>query len=284
MKLQKEDYLDPACVLCGKPGEPETGTPVPMGRVMDRLREYEAQSDYAAMERHLLYWLAEAEANGDRRAQLTLHNELMGHYRKEGKGEQAIHHAEAAVHLIDLLDLRETVTAGTTWINAGTVLEAFGNPEAALPYFDRARENYEKNLPDNDGRLGGLYNNMALALTALGHFGEAEAYFRTALRVMEKQEYGELEQAITWLNLADTAEAERGAEAAEPLTEEYLERAERLLNADHLPRNGYYAFVCEKCAPVFGHYGWFAAEAELRERARQIDASMPKNRENENPS
>jgi hypothetical protein len=53
--------------------------------------------------------------------------------------------------------------------------------------------------------------------------------------------------------------------------EEYLDRAEVLLNTESLPRNGYYAFVCEKCAPVFGHYGYFATEAELKRRAEEIN-------------
>ena len=113
---------------------------------------------------------------------------------------------------------------------------------------------------------------MALALTALGRYGEAEDMFGRALDVMKTQEHGELEQAITWLNLADTAEAALGAEASESRTEECLERAEELLNTESLPRNGYYAFVCEKCAPVFGHYGWFMTEAELRKRAEDISS------------
>ena len=95
--------------------------------------------------------------------------------------------------------------------------------------------------------------------------------FRKAIAVMEKQEHGEPEQAITWLNMADAAEAALGAEQAEDTVEEYLEKAEALLNTPDLPRNGSYAFVCEKCAPVFGHYGWFAAEAELKRRAEEIN-------------
>ena len=59
-------------------------------------------------------------------------------------------------------------------------------------------------------------------------------------------------------------------EAAEEKTEDYLDRAEELLDTESLPRNGYYAFVCEKCAPVFGHYGYFATEAELKRRAKEI--------------
>ena len=57
MKLEKEDYIDPSCVLCGKPGEEETIRPVPVGRIQDRLREYEDRNDWAAVERHLKYWL-----------------------------------------------------------------------------------------------------------------------------------------------------------------------------------------------------------------------------------
>ena len=270
MKLEKEDYMDPACALCGKPGEPETVQPVPIGRILDKLREDEDRNDWESAERHLKYWLAEAEANGDERGQLTLNNELMGYYRKQGKQEEAFAHADRAVSLVEKLGMEETVTAGTTWVNAGTVREAFGDPVGGLAFFEKARENYEQNLTEEDGRLGGLYNNMALALTVCGRYEEADGMFRKALSVMAKQENGELEQAITWLNMADAAEAALGPEEAEAVTEEYLERAEALLDTDTLPRNGYYAFVCEKCAPVFGHYGWFAAEAELKRRAEEI--------------
>ena len=271
MNLEKEDYTDPRCVLCGKPGEEESVQPVPVGRIMDKLREYEDRSDWPAVERHLKYWLAEAEENRDERGQLMLHNELMGFYRKQGNQGQAFSHAEKAEALVEKLGMADTVTAGTTWVNAGTVREAFGDPVGGLAFFERARANYEKNLPENDGRLGGLYNNMALSLAVCGRYEEAMDMFRRAIGVMEKQEHGELEQAITWLNMADAAEAALGPEEAAAETEEYLDMAETLLNTESLPRNGYYAFVCEKCAPVFGHYGYFATEAELRKRAEEIN-------------
>ena len=270
MKLEKEDYIDPSCVLCGKPGETETAQPVPVGRIMDKLREYEDRNDWPGVERHLKYWLAEAEANRDERGQLMLHNELMGYYRKQGKKDEAFAQAEKAVSLVEKLGMEDTVTAGTTWVNAGTVREAFGDAVGGLAFFEQARANYEKNLPEGDGRLGGLYNNMALSLAVCGRYEEAMEMFRRAIDVMKKQDNGELEQAITWLNMADAAEAALGPEAAEDIVEEYLETAESLLNTESLPRNGYYAFVCEKCAPVFGHYGWFAAEAELKRRAEEI--------------
>ena len=59
MKLEKEDYIDPACPLCGKPGETESARPVPVDRIQGKLREYEDASDWEGAERHLKYWLAE---------------------------------------------------------------------------------------------------------------------------------------------------------------------------------------------------------------------------------
>ena len=270
MKLEKEDYIEPNCALCGKPGETESARPVPQDRIMAKMREYEDASDWNGAERHLKYWLAEAEMNRDDRGALMLHNELMGFYRKQGKRDEALAHAERAAELVEKLGMEDTVTAGTTWVNAGTVHEAFRDPVGGIAFFEKARENYEKNLPETDERLGGLYNNMALALTSCGRYQEAQAMFRSALRVMERQEHGEPEQAITLLNMADALEAELGPEEAAEYTEEFLDRAAALLDTENLPRNGYYAFVCEKCAPVFGHYGYFAEEAELAKRAKEI--------------
>ena len=261
--LRKEDYVEPECPLSGWPGEEQPIRRVPVDRIQEKLREYEDRSDWAGVERHLKYWLGEALESRDRRGQLMLNNELMGYYRKQGKGPEALAHAEKALALVESLGMEETVTAGTTFVNAGTVREAFGDPAGGLACFQRARENYERSLPPGDARLGGLYNNMALALTALERYREAEEMFRKALAVMGQQEYGELEQAITWLNMADLAEAEQGLEGAEGKIEEYLTRAEALLRTESLPRNGYYRFVCEKCAPAFGRFGWFMTEREL---------------------
>ena len=51
-----------------------------------------------------------------------------------------------------------------------------------------------------------------------------------------------------------------------------LEQASELLGRPELPRDGYYAFVCEKCAPTFDYYGWFAEAAALKEEAERLYA------------
>ena len=87
---------------------------------------------------------------------------------------------------------------------------------------------------------------------------------------MAQAEHGALEQAITYLNMADAAEAEKGLLDASETIDTCLETAQALLDTPTLARDGYYAFVCEKCAPTFEYYGWFAAANDLNERAKAI--------------
>ena len=246
---------------------------VPQQRIIEKMNEYMARRDYAGAERHLLYWLEEARAGGDLRGQLMLRNELVGHYRKTGERDRAMASAEAALALLDELDFRGTISEGTTCVNAATAMSAFGENERALALFRRARAAYEGSEQTGPELLGGLYNNMALACAALGNYGEAEALYGKAMAQMEKVPHGALEQAITCLNLANLAEARDGMEAAEARIYELLDRAAELLDGPELPRDGYYAFVCEKCAPTFEYYGYFADANRLREEAERIYAA-----------
>ena len=111
---------------------------------------------------------------------------------------------------------------------------------------------------------------MGLAYMALKRFGEAYEAFLKALEIMGKVEHGALEQAITYLNLANAVELEHGLEKGEQKIEQYLDRAAALLDDPTLPRDGYYAFVCEKCAPTFDYYGYFLVAGDLNERAKTI--------------
>ena len=268
--LKPEDYLEPSCIFC----KPEDGEakPIDLRRCLTRLDEYLDRNDYDAARRHLDYWKAEALANNDLRGLLSVENERMGLFRKLGDETAAREAVDSALALLPRTGLEDSVTAGTTLLNAATVYKRFGRAEAALPLYERARTLYEKALPADDGRRGGLYNNMALALTDLGRYAEARELYEKALSIMETQEHGALELAVTELNLADLAGTERGLLEAETEIETRLDRAWALLNSPELPRNGYYAFVCEKCASTFGYYGRFADAEELKERAEKIYA------------
>ncbi len=271
--IEKEDYQEPRCLLdMGQRfGAAERGPALDLVRVTEKLDAYCARRDFAAAERHLDYWLASARQAGDRRAEFALQNERMGFFRKQGRREKALESAQAALALLQAVGER-SAAAGTCYVNVGTVYENFDLPELACGWFEKAREIYEAELRPGDARLGGLYNNMALALAATGRFDAAEGLFARALEVMEGTRFGPWEQAVTWLNLADTLTARMGCEQAEERVQSCLENAARLLDAAEPERDGYYAFVCEKCAPGFDHYGWFAYAWELRERSEEIYA------------
>ena len=253
-----------ACESCGG------GTNrVDTGRIMNKLDEYFNRNDYVAAERHLLYWLSESLAARDARAELPIRNELMGLYRKLGRREDAIAAAEAALATVEQMPRCDAVGAATTYLNSATVYKAFSMADRALPLFERAKAIYEKELNGNDTRLAGLYNNMALALVDLKRFDEADHLYRNAILILEKSESGAPEIAITYLNMASAVEAKLGLEDAAEVIGEYLRMAEELLEGEE-KRDGYYAFVCEKCASVFDYYGYFYYAKQLKERAKGI--------------
>lgn len=255
---------------------------VPQQRIAEKLDDYMGRRDYAGAERHLLYWLEEARSLGDKRGELMVRNELVGHFRKTGNREQAFLHADAALRLVDELDFGNTLSAGTTYTNVGTAFNAFGENERSLQLFRKAASLYEGSAHTRPSLLGGLYNNMALVCVSLGRFSEADELYDRALKVMARVEHGELEQAITYLNQADLTVAktlaEKGGdetsafadESCEQAVEACLDKALSLLDTQSVPRDGYYAFVCEKCAPTFAHYGYFLADEDLRNRAKAI--------------
>lgn len=268
--------------------------PVPQRRIIDKMDEYMSRRDYNGAERHLLYWLEEAKLGGDRQGQLMLRNELVGHYRKTGQKEPAMESAAKALDLLRELDMENTITAGTTYVNIATACGAFGDHERAIRLFEKARAAYESSSQTETQLLGGLYNNMALTCTELGRCEEALALYEKAADLMGRVPDGELEQAITYLNMANTVEVQLGLEAGEREINALVERAEELLKAkgeellgkgeaaltdgtdlramkqEERARLGYYAFVCEKCAPTFAYYGYFMTAESLTERSEEL--------------
>ena len=244
--------------------------PVPQQRIRDRMDEYMSRRDYAGAERHLRYWLEEARLGRDLRGELMVLNELIGHYRKTGERDKAAPCIDAALRLLDALDYGGSITEGTTCVNIATALNAFGENERALALFGRARAAYEDCPATEPGLLGGLYNNMALTCASMRHWDEAMALYDQALAQMGKAACGELEQAITCLNMANLIEDRDGMEAGERQINDLLERAAALLDTEGLPRDGYYAFVCEKCAPTFEYYGWFLDAERLKRESKRI--------------
>lgn len=276
--LKPEDYMEPACLLCGTPfGVVPEVKPVPQQRIIQKMDDFMSRKDYEGAERHLLYWLEEAKLGSDLRGQLSIRNELIGFYRKRNRKEAAYENIDAALSLLEDLGFEGTISSGTTYTNAATAYYAFGEYETSLSFFEKAQEIYEANERTDPALLGGLCNNMALTCAHLNRFEDASLLYEKALVLMENVPGGILEQAITYLNLANLQEAQKGMEEAEPeifrlldKAEEKLEEAARNLGTDEALNEGYYAFVLESCAPTFSYYGYFTTAETLNRRAREI--------------
>lgn len=239
-------------------------------RILEKLDNYLKINDFSSAKSHLLYWLSESATQNNNKITLLIFNELMGLTRKLGNGDEAESYAYQALEKVKEMDIQNNIGAATTYLNSATVFKAFGKADKSLPLFEKAEAIYEKNLLPYDDRFGGLYNNMALALVDLKEFDKANLYYNKALNVMSHIEGKEPEQAITILNMASAAEAEFGLENAETKIAEYIEKAITLLDYGKDRTDGNYAFVCEKCATVFGYYGYFYYENQLTERYRRI--------------
>ncbi len=271
--IDKFDYAEPACPLCdGKDFyNPQVGAPkgrIPVGRVLDKLDGLFARNDYAEAGRLLAYWRDEAVALGDKQGELSMENELVGYFRKEGKRDEGLLSVARALTLVEELEQGDMAGGATVLINCATACKAFGLPGEAMPLYTRAEETYKATLSPDDSRFGALYNNMALALCDLGRMDEAEASFFTALAVMESVSGGEAESAITCINLAHLYERRGDRD----MIAGCMQKARELLASENLAHDGAYAFVLEKCAPSFGHFGDEATCVAMQREAEEIYA------------
>lgn len=291
--MDRRDYEDPICpfdtsMWSAKP----TVSRIPVDRVIEKEDEYLSKNDFPAAERHLLYWRQEALAFRDERGLMAVENELMGIYRKTGKEKEALQHVQNALELTASPEIgADSTAAATAYLNAATVYKVFGRPEEAVKLYEKALPIYERDVRPGDGRLGGLYNNLALALTDLGRCDEALAFYEKALSWMENVERGALEQGMTYLNLCDCL-MKRDARIVNGRNEEcdpddpeasllvppetdekiesYLDLAWDKLNDPSLPANGYYAYVISQSAPSFRYYGRENMAVALERMANEI--------------
>lgn len=233
--------------------------------ILKNLDSFLHKNDYESAEKYLLNQLE----NADLSAKILIYNELMGLYRKINREENALLSAQNAIEIIYDNKLETQVGSATTFLNAATVFKAFERLDKSLEFFEKAKKIYEEKLDKNNPLLAGLYNNMGLTLVELKRFDEANALYKKAISILTNQEEKKLDIAITYLNMASALEAELGLLVADEQISNCLEKAKEILEGEE-KRDGYYAFVAEKCSSVFGYYGYFLYENELKERSKRI--------------
>ena len=168
MILEKEDWKEGACPAesQGKKSGSHGHEPLQNTSIHGIIEEFDrllARDDKDAAAAYLETWLSRFEDTGDWAGQITILNEMMGFYRNTGEKEKGLSAVKKGLSLAGEHRLSETVSGGTTYLNAATTLKAFGRAAEAMPYYEQAFRAYGKNLDAGDYRFGGLFNNMALA-------------------------------------------------------------------------------------------------------------------------
>ncbi len=265
--LNPEDYKEPACPFCAdfyNPGsEKQTGS-IPVPVIIEKLDFFFGKEDYTNAKKLLEYWIDEARLLYDRKGELSMLSEMMGLARRMNDKNTGLESVKRGFALIEAENLQQSVSAATIWINGATTMKAFGKAKESLRYYEKALAVYKKSLNPEDERFGGLYNNYALACADTGLTEKAMSLYKKALDIMSTKKYGAAEMAITYLNMADLLDSD------DEETEMFLQKAYEMLNDPSLPQDGYYAFICRKCAPVFDYYGHFAIKNELNKKADDI--------------
>ncbi len=267
------DYKEPECLLCGGKAfyNPEIDAPegyIPVGRIIDKVDTFFSKNNIESAGKLLEYWRDEAVALRDRQGELSMLSELVGYYRRTLNAEKARAVIDRAIELIAELDEIETVSGATILLNCATTLKAFGRTEQALPLYETAELVYDRLLSRDDVRFAGLYNNYALLLTDIGRYEDAEIKYLSAIEINSRKQGGECDSAVTYINMAYLYEAWNKNEEIAVC----LDAADMLLSREALPHNGYYAFVCEKCAPAFAHFGRMDASEKYIKTAGEIYA------------
>lgn len=265
---RKEEYQEAECCFQSRypKGNESSQKEHPVKERIRRLDELLGRNQKEEAGVFLRDWLKEAREQGDWSSELTVLNEMMGLYRNTGEKERGLCAVEEGLALVRSHSMQNTVTGATTWINGATTLKAFGRTEEAVPYYEEAFRVYGEYLDPADYRFAGLFNNMALALSDLEDYRQAEAYFRKAMDIMGRLPEGEKELAVSWMNLA-CLYAQWGREEK---AREALDRAMECLDSPNLIWDSYYAFTCEKCAGTFGQFGQSGRKKDLEERAAVI--------------
>ena len=237
-------------------------------RFIAKLDGYFMTDDLNSADKLISAWEADAEAEGDKRALLTVLNEGLGFYRRTGDYEKAMDCIDKVTALIDELGVQRKVSGATVYVNLATTMKAFGKAAEGLKYYDMAESVYLDGNMSDTYEYSALLNNRASALSELKRFDEAELNLIIALEILKKDDKHDGEIAVALINLAHLVydRNEKDTDRVESLLDEAWER----LTSEHIEHDSNYAFIISKCAPSFKYFNRNDEAEALDEVAKVI--------------
>ena len=244
------------CSSCSK----EDYSRIPIPRIIDKVNRLFANNELEAVGAVLEFWEKEARTVSDKYSLLTLLNEEIGYYRRTGEKENGMNAIADAFSIINELGMESDPSSATIYLNAATTMKAFGDATGAMPYYQKAKDIYDVSIDPNDYKMAALYNNMSSSYKDLGDLENCEKCCYKAIEILKNNEgcFGEI--AVTLVNLAHLYYDQ------DPLDDriyEKMDEAWECLMSDENELDGNFAFLCSKCYPSFGFFGYFEREADL---------------------
>lgn len=234
-----------------------------MNEFFQRLDQLFAQKEMAQAEKYMKESLAAAEAEGDFGAVISICSELGGYCRVTSQYQDGIALYEKALSCIQRLGLDGAEHHGTTLMNYATTYTMTGDTEKALSLYGQAAEIFRKAGFETDYRLATLHNNMSLLCQDLGQYDQAVDNLNQAMSILQQLTESEIEQAITYSNLAQVYMLlDRLGEAKEA-----VEKAIALFTASSGDRDVHYAAAVNVLGEIYYKEGNIPEAAELFEKA-----------------
>lgn len=193
--------------------------------------------------------LMQAKDERDWKSELTLLNEIMGYYRSISRLDTAWVHAKAAVKIIKIQGLDETLAGVTTYLNVANIYRVQGDVDQAMELYTRVEAIYKREGLTADYRLGGLYNNMSVASLEAGKKEDAVKYGEAAIRVLEQVPNSADERATVYGNLAGVLLQNQSPDFKK--VDEYLDRAVNLFETECENSPHYCAALAMKAYVVY---------------------------------
>lgn len=235
-------------------------------RVLRDVEELTGKNKLLEAKQLLIRKILEAKKYENWNAELAFLNEQMKLYQELNEQDEGMAVAQEALDLARQHGLKGSLNYARTLLNAALTFRIFGCAGEAMELYMEAYEIYQEKLHPFDYRFAGLYNHMGLACEEIKKYDLAEKYFNQALEIIARLPRGEMELAITHINLACVYYLAKNSNKAEF----HIQKSKDYFNSRRVLRDGYYAHVCLDCAASFDKIGKREEAKELRKRARKI--------------
>ena len=187
-------------------------------RVEEVIEKYDAllkEQGGDAAQKLLEEGIKEAMAEEDDASLLVLLNEIIGFMRETSQVEASYQYADAALELMERMEIAGSTAYATTLLNIANAYRAGGRLEDSLRLYEQVLTLYGNLIQNEDMLFASLYNNASLLYQEMGDFEKARENLLKALGIVKVNENTTFEEAVTYANLATAClQLNRDEEAA----------------------------------------------------------------------